>query len=473
MLADLPWHGTAVRLCVETRRFFCDAPDCERRIFAERLDRTTAVYARRTNRLGSALDILALALGGEAGARVARDLAMRTSPDTLLRRVRVLPDPKTEPVRILGVDDWAWKKRHTYGTILTDLERGRVVDLLPDRAADTFAAWLEAHPGVEVIARDRSGTYAEGARRGAPAAVQVADRWHLVRNLTDAVERALVGKSALLRQAADALVPAPPQEPVAPSSAPPTRAERAKAQRRAARLRRYEEVVRLRRSGMSKREIARRVGLSRGTVTSWLAAGSFPERKERAPVGSILDSYHAYIELRFHEGCRNAAELHREVRAQGFTGSRRPVRDFVRRLRQGFPTPPAPRLRRPSVRTCAWWLVLHDDELTAEQRRYVDALTGLSPDFSLVRFLAQEFRRMLQESDVNVLGAWVEAASKSPLRRFAAGIHADVAAVRAAIELPWSNGPTEGHVNRLKTVKRQMYGRAGFDLLRARVLHAA
>ena len=477
ILADLPWHETAVRLQVQARRFFCDEPDCERRIFAERLDRTTAVYARRTNRLGSALDLLALALGGEAGARVARELRMRTSADTLLRRARAVPDPEAAPVRILGVDDWAWKKRHRYGTILTDLERGRIVDLLPDRTADALAAWLEAHPGVEVIARDRSGAYAEGADRGAPDAVQVADRWHLVRNLTDAIERALVGRSTLLGQATGALAPAspppPPEECAEPPPRPPTRAERAKAHRREARLRRYEEVVRLRRSGMSKKAIARTTGLSRGTVTSWLAAGGFPERKERSSVGSILDPYRAYIERRFHEGYRNAAQLHREIRAQGFAGSRTPVRDFVRQLREGFPTPPAIRFRRPSVRTCAWWLVLRDDELSDDQRRYLDALTGLSPEISLVRSLAQEFRRMLAESDLRALGAWVEAARRSPLRTFAQGIHSDVAAVRAAIELPWSNGPTEGHVNRLKTIKRQMYGRAGFDLLRARMLHAA
>lgn len=200
LLADLPWQSTSVRLRVQTRRFFCAESECDRRIFAERLTATAATHARRTHRLAACLHRLGIELGDEAGARFAIYLGVRTSPDTLLRHIR--PDAPAAPSaapRVLGVDAWAYRKGRIYGTILVDPERSRIVDLLPDRSADSFAAWLQAHPGVEVITRDRSGLYEDGAHRGATQAIHVADRWHLVRNLTDAVERVLDGRRALLR----------------------------------------------------------------------------------------------------------------------------------------------------------------------------------------------------------------------------------------------------------------------------------
>jgi len=455
-------------------------PWCERRIFAERLCATAAKHGRQTYRLAASLRTLALALGGEAGARLSGQLAVGVSADTLLRRIRARGEAPASPgVRVLGVDEWAYRKGQTYGTILVDLERRRVVDLLPDRSAESFAAWLEEHPGVEVITRDRSGIYAEGASRGAPKAVQVADRWHLVVNLTDAVERALAGRSTLLGRAARVAAPAPavevvPVGPVAAKPARPTRAEQAKALSREYRLGRYNEVVALHGRGMSKRQIARTAGLSRQTVVRWLSADRFPERRERPPATSILAPHHAYLERRFAEGCHNAATLCQEIRTQGYAGGQTLVRDYVRRLRQNLPARSQARgFQRPSVRKCAWWLVAGGSELTGERRQYVEALADLCPEIRFMRLLAQEFRRMLREQDVHALGAWVEDARSSLLRRFAHGIHADVAAVRAAIALPWSNGQVEGQVNRLKMLKRHMYGRAHFDLLRERVLLAA
>jgi transposase len=189
-VCDLPWRGISVTLKVRSRRFFCENRECERSIFCERLPEIAA-HARKTERLEEALTMIAFELGGEAGARLARELGLPISPDALLERIRRTPRLGAGRVRVLGIDDWAKKKGHSYGTILVDLERHRVVDLLPDRTAETLEKWLKAHPKIEVVSRDRYQPYIDGIRAGAPKALQVADRWHLLKNLTDAVERVL------------------------------------------------------------------------------------------------------------------------------------------------------------------------------------------------------------------------------------------------------------------------------------------
>ena len=201
-LADLPWGPYAVRVQLRVRKFFCTYPACPRQIFTERVPTVAAPWARRTRRLAQLLSAFGVALGGEAGARLVARLGLRLSPDTLLRLLQTTPAPATGAPQVLGVDEWAWRRGQRYGTILVNLEAHRVLDLLPERSAECVATWLVQHPTVRVVCRDRSGFYAEGMQRGAPNAVQVVDRFHLVKNLREAVEAFLHSQRSTLQAAA-------------------------------------------------------------------------------------------------------------------------------------------------------------------------------------------------------------------------------------------------------------------------------
>lgn len=490
-VADLPWHGVSVRLRLHARKFFCPNDGCPRRVFTERLPRVVAPHARRTVRLNDALRLLGFALGGEAGARAAVGLGMAVGPDTLLTRVRRAALPERRTPTVLGVDDWAKRKGQRYGTILVDLERRRPVELLPDREAATLAAWLREHPGIEIISRDRGGAYAEGARAGAPAAVQVADRWHLLKNLSEALERLLTRKHSLVAQAAKGVVvetplplaTVPVQEPSPPAAPVLTRAGRERAERRERCLARYTEATEMRQRGAKLREVAAAVGVSTRTLRRWARRGSCPERTDYQR-RSILDPFRSYLAQRWAEGCHNALGLWREVSAQGFRGSKEIVRyhladwraQLPARLRyaRGIGAPQPQSLAPPSPRRAAWILLKAGEETKAEHRAFVEGLRRLCPEVGVAAGLAQEFSRMVKQRQASALAGWLEEAESSGVAEFesfAAGLRRDHEAVTAALSSKWSNGQVEGQINRLKMIKRQMFGRANFDLLRARVLY--
>lgn len=487
-LADLPWHGVPVRLQLQTRRFFCQNPACQQRIFTERLPALAAPYARRTIQLQEAFHWIALALGGRPGARLIQELGLSAQRDTLLRLIRKQPLPVIEPPRVLGVDDWAFRRGHNYGTILIDLERHQRVDLLPDRSAETLARWLREHPGVEIVSRDRSPLYAEGARQGAPHAMQVADRWHLLKNLVEAMEGLLLKEHRTVRQAICGATP-PTRSPF--TETPPEskqtsgHLEREKQHRRERRLARYQEVQHLFQQGYSIRDIGRLTGLSRKTVRRFVQSPEFPERAIRQPRPTKIEAFSAYLRRRWNEGCHNSTELLRELRERGYTGGLTQVRELLRPLRRGASAVPgsqaAPENQGdkrlvsapPSTRSVLWWLLRPDEQLEEEARQLVAQLCASSPVVKTARELALWFFRMVRERRAEEFGDWIEAARDGPvtcLRSFALKLLSDRAAVVAALSQPWSNGQVEGQVNRLKLVKRQMYGRANFDLLRLRVL---
>ena len=506
-LSDLPWHGLRVRLDVHVRRFFCDVPGCKRRIFTERLPKTASSYARRTARAASALEAIGLALGGRAGARLAAALGLAGAPSEILSILSAIhavvsdcsSDRATSTVRVLGVDDWAWRKGQRYGTILVDLERHHVIDLLPDRESDTLVAWLCAHPGGEFISRDRAGGYADAARRGAPGAIQIADRFHLLRNLTDAAQHALERHHTIVRAIGlDAKPPTPvllkrggpvsrrwtlgaSDLPANPPNDPPL-AEQRKLARRARRQSRYDEMIALRTGGASVAAIHRSLGLSRKTIMRWTGAGAFPERQPAVRRETSLTPHAEYLAERWRGGCHNVTQLWRELRdGRGFHGGLTTVLAWARLHLRGTVIPKIPEASlavtarptsRPSSRRAAWLLTAPLDQLKAPELRYVEAICTESSALAAVHSLAMEFRGMLKTHDPNALALSLDTAERSELRSLAAGLRRDKDAVLAAILFRWSNGQVEGQVNRLKLIKRTMYGRAGFALLRRRVLAA-
>jgi transposase len=478
-LADLPWNGVPVRIHLRTRRFFCNTQTCAHHIFTERLPETTTAHARRTRRMEHALCWLGLALGGEAGARTAQRLGLVVSGDTLLRQLRrgfVAQKPTPIAPRVLGMDDWAWRKGQRYGTILCDLERRRVVDLLPDRQSRTVTAWLHDHAPPEVIARDRAGAYAEAARRGAPHAIQVADRFHLLRNLREALEHVLTRHTAVieesLRQSRSASVPPPPIPPASTL----TRPQQLSRERRQRRFERYQQALALHQRGISKRAIARQLGLNRKTVRHWLRAGQFPERQVPQRRSSV-DRWLSYLEKRWAEGCHNRSQLWRELQAQGANFAAVTLRRWFR-VRLGVRGRPSqishsPPQKRPSPRHISALLLGLVPNPNPSQQSFIEILCALSSEIAQCVQLGKQFRGMMQERDASAWRSWHSMACRSPLHSFARQLQRDEAAVLAALTLPWSTGQVEGHIHRLKLVKRQMYGRAKLDLLRIRLLHAA
>ena len=457
-LLDLPSHGRAVQMRVTVRRFRCAEPGCGRRIFAERLGDAVAVRsARRTSRLELIGRHLGIALGGRPAAALARRLMLPVSRDTLLRVVRGQVPRDRPPVQVIGIDDWAWKRGQRYGSIICDLERRRIVDLLPDREPVTIEGWLARHPEVRVISRDRGGGYGQAATRAAPQAVQIADRWHLMQNASAALLEAVRRSMRPVRAALGSTVIDP---------ALLTHAERLQHEGYLRRVEAYGVIRTLAQAGTPIKEIVRRTGRSRKLVREIVRGGGGDVFRCRS---NSLEPHLTWLDAEWAAGCRNGAELWRRLQASGFQGSLRVVAEWATRRRRADSVG-SERLRKPpSARVLSRLLLSERDRLTKEDAITLARIERGVPALVSARDLVDRFHQMVRDRAPAVLPALIGDLVASILASFGKGIAADRAAVTAALVEPWSNGQTEGQITKLKLVKRQMYGRAKLDLLRARL----
>lgn len=494
-VADLPCVGRALTVSLRVRRFFCEASQCPQRTFAERFGSVLPPYARRLSRLTDTLVALAFATGGEGGARLAHTLAMPVSPRTLLRLLHAQPLAPVPPPRVVGVDEWAWRKGRNYGTICVDLERRQPIDLLPDRAPDTIATWLAARPTIEIITRDRSGGFTDGATRGAPQATQVADRFHLLGNLRDALERCFLQKRVLIKQAAHALteqmrmVSEARPAPHGIRSGRTRVSEAASLERHAIAIELYHTIHDLHAKIVDIANIARQVGVSRRTVYRYLRMPEPPHRKQPY-VGrmSRIEPYKPYILQRWNDGCRSARQMYREITALGYAYGESSVQRYVHQLRLETGTRNKFRRTQPTQHyvvdgerrrpltpsQLAWVCLMRPEQRQPWQTAYLTYLCQVDATIVGAYTHAHGFAEMARELQGEHLDQWLDEVQNTgvpELRAFAAGVQKDYVAVKAGLTLAYSNGQTEAQIQRLKVLKRQMFGKASFELLRTRVLH--
>ena len=477
-------------LALTVRKFVCSTSTCPRHIFTERLPGLVQSYARMTTRLSALLQVLGLGTGGQLGTRLAERIGIATTPSTLLRHLMQFRAARVPVVRVLGVDDWSWKKGRRYGTILCDLERHTIIDLLADRERSTFAAWLRAHPTVRVISRDRATDYAAAAREAAPQAIQVADRYHLVHNLADALELLLARCRREIRQASqerlpeDEPLPEAPAVPLPPSPQvwrqyPTQRAERAYHAHQTEREDRCRQISALHARGMTQAQIARRVGISTYQVRTWLKQGAAPIHRREGAHQSIFDPYASYVLDRWQAGVHDGKQLYAEIQTLGFAGSIRLVYTFLQTLRENRRplsefVPPSP-AEQFSARNAVWLFIRDPKTFSAQEQEQLALIRAASPPAETAYGLVQDFLTMVHKREGERLDAWVEAAQASQvpeLQHFVNGILKDKDAVVAGLTLAYSNGPVEAQVQKLKLVKRAMFGRAKLPLLRQRLLNA-
>lgn len=473
--SDLAWAEYPVHLEIITKRYFCQNTDCPKRTFAERFPDYLAWYARRTDRVIQKQQRIGVNVCAIIAEKLLRMEQIRISDTSINRLIRNLPEPDAYPIRVLGVDDWAKRKRLRYGTILVDLERGQVVDLLQERTAEPLVKWLENHPGIEIITRDRSQTYAGAISRGAPNASQVADRWHLIKNASDALVKILQQEHSLIKKQFDS-EPKPAQRDDIQVSNERLESELTKAEQK--RKQRMKMVGDLYLLGWSRKKIANKINIHPRTVRRYLRS-PIPKRNRRQRSRTV-DPYIPYLLRRWNEGCHNGSTLFIEIQKQGFRGQATMVRKFLQPFRKnlfnlekdGNPSVSTV-FETPSSQTIAYWILKKPEDRKEEHEKIIEQIKSVLPKLALTITQARAFASMIRKQHTDELDTWIKVVEQSSYRiwkNFATGIQKDKAAVQMSIISAWSNGPTEGHVNRLKCIKRQMYGRANDDLLRMRVL---
>jgi transposase len=475
VLADAAIGGRRAVIRLRVRRFFCDNPGCPAVTFAEQVQGLAARYARRTPLLARVLTAVAVALAGRAGSRLAALLAVPASRHALIGLVMALPGPPAAPVRVLGVDDFSLRRGRTYATLLVDMETGIPADVLPDREAATLAGWLRAHPGIQVICRDRSGAYAEAARQAAPDADQVADRWHLWAGLCEYAARTVARhKDCLAGPAAAAGQDQHGQDPGWPGWPDWQEQERAggvPAELEAVIRSRHAAVHELQAAGATQAQAAARLGLTSQLAGRYWRAATAGHLLASGRPAPGLDPWKPYL----HQGLRQGTPiraLHRQITAQGYRGSTGNTHAYLAIYTLAAPArPPAP----PTARHVTALITRDPATLDPAAHARLTAIRARCPALDALTRHVTGFARILTTLHGSELSTWIAAVDADPgqpdLHSFTTGIRQDYHAVRNGLTMTWNSGRVEGLNTRTKLLKRQMYGRAAFPLLRKRILH--
>src|SRR5579864_8675185 len=412
-LADLPAAGRRTRLVLQARRFFCDAQGCERRVFVERFAGAVEPRARRTSRLDDVVHCLAIALGGKPAAALSRRLNVKVSNDTLLRMVRRRGIRDFPAPSIIGIDDWAWKRNHRYGTLICDLERRRTIALLPDREPATAEAWLRRQSQILVVARDRGGGYAVAAQRAVPHATQVADRWHLMENAS----RAFLDAVRKCMRQIRASIGAAKVDPALLTFAEKLQYE--------GYLRREETnaaILAHSQQGIAIKEIVRRTGYSRGLIRKILRGQRSDVFRTRQ---SSLEPSLPWLDAQWAAGCRNGSALWRALRQQGFRGCLGVVSEWSARRKKAERADPGALARTPSARTIARLLTAGRDRLSKAETLMVAAIESGVALLVEAREIIAEFQSIIRRKALADLEAWIGRAKGSLVAAFANGVVKD------------------------------------------------
>ncbi|MGI8543957.1 MAG: ISL3 family transposase [Aridibacter sp.] len=493
-LTDLPMSGLAVRLICQVRKFFCSNGDCSQKIFVERLAGLAEVSARQTSRLSQIICSLAFYVGGRAGAKVTERLAIKVSRQTLIRRILKVPPSEVVVPRVIGIDDFALRRGQVYGTLLIDLERRKALDMIPSREAADVAQWLKKYPEVEVVSRDRSPIYANAVNQVLPQAEQIADRFHLIKNIFEVLEKILHRErktinlvSQEIRQTANR-ISLKNQSPLDNNGLRKRGKTKSKTEQTAAikqsearkrRVEKYETVKRLRGEGISISEISRRLRMHRQTVRHFLSCDQYPEVKPAFRKPSPLVKYQDYIRRRWNEGCGNAKQIYQEISRLGYVGSYNTLMIFLKVWRRELPKKDRLNIRLktfriPTAREIKWWLLGKNSPTDKDNKRFLKLLQKAQPEISRTVEQIKEFQEILKNGSEKEYEDWKEKVRQTEtaqeMKNFVIRLEKDDSAIKGAVRTEWSNGQVEGQVNRLKLIKRQMYGRANFEVLKAKVL---
>ena len=490
-ISDLPVFQNKTTIFLKTRKFKCQNPQCDRKVFSEQTPYILR-YSRRTRRVSRILDSLSIELTGKMGSTLSEQLLISVSKSTITRMAHEQQLPQIAQPKVLGVDDFAYRKGISYGTVLVDMETSRPIDILPSREGKELKKWLSKYPGVKIVTRDRASSYSSAIDEVCPSAEQVADRFHLLMNLSDALDRyfksvdpkikkLIKDKSNELLKKSDGQITGYAKEK--------TTGPLSKVQKRVVlkgtdrRQDVFNKVKELHAKGISKRKIARDLGISRNTVHSYLSLESLPPRSNSRSTNIELFSQH--IVARLNVQGYMVKDIMDEIYKLGYNGSRTQAYHNINIIKKkhGICTPDFAQIQKERI---PYIKPLSSRELAKyigscptvvknpDQRRYLQTLLDNIPELRVIQKLVRIFKTMLTTGRGNIY-RWIEFIKRSKykmtgLTTFANGLSRDIKAVKNAIEMPWSNGAVEGHVNRIKSIKRQMYGRACFDLLRKKVI---